>query len=137
VIRSGPGNVGFRTHAAQAFPVSNVAFRTGISTLHLLNYRLVYLLVNQAAGISTIIVVMDNMNLTAPATTPAMAPPPGVTPNFVNGESLLTIAVVTVGLCMFSITLALVLRLFTKIFIAKSMGWDDCECSPFMMPSES
>lgn len=61
------------------------------------------------------------------ATTPAMQAPAGMTSDLGGGETLLTIAMVTVGICMFSVTVAIVLRIFTKVFVAKSMGWDDCE----------
>lgn len=70
---------------------------------------------------------MAMMNSTDPATMPAMAAPPGVVSDFNSPDSLLTYSFATVAICVFSITVALVLRLFTKIWVAKSMGWDDCE----------
>ena len=57
---------------------------------------------------------------------PALPPPPGVTPNFVNPENLdnLTIAIFT--LCMILATLTVILRMWTKICIIRQTSMDDC-----------
>lgn len=70
---------------------------------------------------------ITSMNLTDPSNTPALAPPPGVTSNFVNPESLLTYVIVTIALCLTLTTVTIGLRIFTKVHIAKAMHWDDCE----------
>ena len=57
---------------------------------------------------------------------PALPPPPGVTPNFVNPANLdkLTIAIFT--LCMILATLTVILRMWTKICIIRQTSIDDC-----------
>ncbi len=56
---------------------------------------------------------------------PALAPPPGVTPNFIDPPNLRQpwLAVVQITLA----TLAVFMRLFTKKFVVKRVLIDDCE----------
>ncbi len=59
---------------------------------------------------------------------PALNPaPPGVIPNYVNPPSIgyeITVVGVTTG--AFAL-IAVIARLISKIFITKSIGWDDCK----------
>ena len=58
---------------------------------------------------------------------PAGPPPPGVTPNFVNppNHTTLAIAVMTVGLT--ASTLVLLMRIYTKVYLIRSLALEDCE----------
>jgi len=65
--------------------------------------------------------------MTSNATAGALPPPPGVTPNFTNPESIayrIIIAsvlgpVITIPIC--------IVRLYTKKYILRNVGYDDCE----------
>lgn len=56
----------------------------------------------------------------------AMPPPPGVVPNFVNpvsrGSYLITVNAVLLSIT----TLFVLMRFYTRIFLARAIGWDDC-----------
>ncbi|KAL8637703.1 MAG: hypothetical protein Q9228_005053 [Teloschistes exilis] len=56
---------------------------------------------------------------------PLASPPPGVIPNFVNPESHAYQLIITVAVCLALVVIAVSMRLYTKQFITKSMGWDD------------
>lgn len=58
---------------------------------------------------------------------PLASPPPGVIPNFVNPESHAYQLIITVAVCLAFVVIAVSMRLYTKQFITKSMGWDDCK----------
>ena len=64
---------------------------------------------------------------------PALAPPPGMTSNFVNPPNLdhLTIGVFT--LCMMLATLTVILRMWTKLFIIRQTALEDCMSSAFFL----
>lgn len=57
---------------------------------------------------------------------PALAPPHGVTPQFVDHPSLehLTITIFTICICL--ATLAVILRMWTKLLIFRQTTLDDC-----------
>ncbi len=58
---------------------------------------------------------------------PAFDPPPGVAPNFNNPESRMQGLVVT-AVCFTVIAgICVCLRMYTRIFLTRSVGWDDCE----------
>ena len=60
---------------------------------------------------------------------PALKPPPGIKPNFVNPPSYAN-ALVTVNAVFLTLMLiTLALRLYTKGVLLKSLGWDDCKSS--------
>lgn len=61
---------------------------------------------------------------------PLAKPPPGVIPNFVNPESHAYQLTITVAVCLAFVIIAVSMRLYTKQFITKSMGWDDCKSNP-------
>ena len=58
---------------------------------------------------------------------PALTAPTGVTSNFVNPESRGSILIVASTICLTFMMLFVVMRLYTKICIKHSLGWDDCE----------
>lgn len=62
-------------------------------------------------------------------TRPALRPPAGVKSNFVNpeGRGHICNAVVTVLFCLTVCLFAN--RIYTKLFIVRKTGWDDCECA--------
>ena len=57
---------------------------------------------------------------------PALEPPPGVTPNFINpytrGPMLLALSAVAIGI-MYLFVMA---RFYAKIYVHKKLTWDDC-----------
>lgn len=57
---------------------------------------------------------------------PAMIPPPGVLPNFDNPPNLDHIFILTVTLCMTFPAIAVLLRLYTKIYILRKTAFEDC-----------
>ena len=57
---------------------------------------------------------------------PAIPPPPGVTPNFVDPPNALGNTVALHTVCLFLVTLFLGLRLYTRHFITHSLKIDDC-----------
>ena len=63
-------------------------------------------------------------------TLPALQPPAGVKPNFVNPEdkSYIQISVATVLFCLMVLLFAN--RVYTKLVIIRKSSWDDCECAP-------
>lgn len=58
---------------------------------------------------------------------PAMAAPAGTHYNFVNPENLNDWFILTIVLCLVVSTLAVSARVYTKIWIIKKIGWEDCE----------
>lgn len=59
-----------------------------------------------------------------------LPPPPGVTPNFVNPESLHSEWVLMMSMCLTFTTIFVFLRMYTKLVIIKSHGWEDCKLRP-------
>lgn len=66
----------------------------------------------------------------SPETIPAMTPPQGVTPNFIHPDGILPLVHFTVGMCLGVSSLLLILRLYTRLLIIGSHGWEDCELKP-------
>ena len=58
---------------------------------------------------------------------PAGMPPPGVVPNFDNPPNLAVYLYVTVGLTLGFATFAVIIRIYTKCFLLRSMGYEDCK----------
>lgn len=56
---------------------------------------------------------------------PAMSPPAGVIPNFYHAPNLDVFVVLTLTLCVTFGTLAVVLRMYTKVFILRVLAWED------------
>ena len=57
----------------------------------------------------------------------ALPPPPGVTPNLVDPYSQTDLLVATIVVCLTIATPLLWARLYTKFFVTRMPGWDDCE----------
>lgn len=57
---------------------------------------------------------------------PGMAPPPGVTSNFVDPQSLQIYNVITLTVCMTISTLFVAMRIYTNARITRSLNWEDC-----------
>lgn len=57
---------------------------------------------------------------------PAMSPPAGVIPNFHNPPNLDVFVTLTIALCVVFGTLAVLLRMYTKVFILRALAWEDC-----------
>lgn len=57
---------------------------------------------------------------------PALTPPPGVTPNFENPENFFGTIIGTIVVCLTLTTFLAWTRIYTRLFITKSVGWDDC-----------
>lgn len=67
---------------------------------------------------------------------PLLQPPPGVTPHlFVPGKSEKTI-VVLVAVCVPIATAFVWARMYTRICLIKSHGWEDCESFDFQRRTE-
>lgn len=56
-----------------------------------------------------------------------LPPPPGVTPNFVNPENLHKQWILSLVTCFFPPTFFILIRVYTKLIIMKSHGWEDCK----------
>ena len=61
-----------------------------------------------------------------PLDTPALKPPPGVIPNFDNPAGVQGEIFATLIVCLVVSTIFVWSRLYTRYFIIKSQGWDDC-----------
>ena len=58
---------------------------------------------------------------------PAMPPPPGVESNFDNPPSLALHLIVVNAVFLPLMVIAVGIRLYVRVFIAKAPGWDDCK----------
>ena len=61
---------------------------------------------------------------------PAIRPPAGVIPNFHDPPNLDVFVTLTIILCVIFGTLAVLLRMYTKVYILRALAWEDCR-SPF------
>ena len=57
---------------------------------------------------------------------PAMSPPAGVIPDFDHAPNLDIYVKTTITLCVIFATLAVLLRMYTKVFILRALAWEDC-----------
>ena len=57
---------------------------------------------------------------------PAMSPPAGVIPNFHDPPNFDAFVALTLTLCICIGTLAVALRMYTKMFILRVLAWEDC-----------
>ena len=60
---------------------------------------------------------------------PAGTPPAGIVPNFDNPHNPAVLLYVTVGLTLGFATCAVIIRIYTKHFLLRSMGSEDCKYS--------
>lgn len=81
------------------------------------------------------------MDLASTSTEPklegGLPPPPGVTPNFTNPYSVQPTIIATLVICIVVPSIFVFLRVYTKLFLAKTHGWEDCKCSCFRSMSSS
>lgn len=60
---------------------------------------------------------------------PALAPPKGVTPQFVNPPNLNTLGFTVIGIFLALAVLAFAVRMYTKGRILRNVASEDCELS--------
>ena len=73
---------------------------------------------------ATIMSNLPTMNLDQ---LPAAVPPPGVTPNLVNPDTQASTVFVTIGITVGLVAPAVIIRIFTKAYIIKTVNLEDCE----------
>ena len=66
------------------------------------------------------------LNASGPLILGALPPPEGVTPNFVNPYSIQPALIGTLVAALSVSTIFVFLRMYTKLFIRKSTGLEDC-----------
>lgn len=59
---------------------------------------------------------------------PASIPPAGVIPNFDDPPNLDIFLYITAALAISFATCAVIIRIYTKHFLLRSMGYEDCKC---------
>lgn len=64
---------------------------------------------------------------------PALNPPPGVTSNFINPETRANEFVITVSIALAVVLVFVSLRLYAKIWVTHSAGWDDGSFIPILL----
>ena len=58
---------------------------------------------------------------------PAAEPPPGILPNFNDPSNLDKYLIVTCVFCVSFATVTLLLRMYTKVYLIRSIAYEDCE----------
>lgn len=71
-----------------------------------------------------------------PLNTPALKPPPGVVPDFDNPSGIQGEIHALLIVCAVISTIFVWLRLYTRYFIIKSHGWDDCKVIVLSMQND-
>lgn len=61
---------------------------------------------------------------------PGLKPPPGIKSNFVNPPNEFETNIAVNSLCLVIGTTCVFTRLYTKFFIMRSHGWEDCMLYP-------
>ena len=69
---------------------------------------------------------MDDISMSTLATTPALEPPPGVSSNFNNPNSLRPFQVATASVCVARATLVIAARFCTKYVTSKRLQLEEC-----------
>ncbi len=59
-------------------------------------------------------------------TTPALAPPPGVVPDFLAPNPMMPSLIATVVICLTLTTLAVMARVYAKAAVMREMQLEDC-----------
>ena len=67
---------------------------------------------------------------------PAMAPPPNTEPNFDDPKNLFKWFILTIALCVTFSTVAVAIRIYTKLRIIHSIGVEDCRHNYVHVPFE-
>ena len=60
-----------------------------------------------------------------------LPPPSGVVPDFAHPYSLQKYGVATQVVCLITTTVLVFLRMYAKVFITKTLGYEDCK-APYM-----
>lgn len=68
------------------------------------------------------------MNSTLLDHLPALPPPPGVIPNFVNPYSEAQSGIIENVICIILTTTIVWVKMYTKVFVMRDSGWEDCRC---------
>lgn len=58
---------------------------------------------------------------------PALAPPAGVVPNLANPENQNVTIYAVLTISLFVTTLAVMTRIYTKAYVIRKIGWEDCK----------
>lgn len=58
---------------------------------------------------------------------PAVAPPAGIIPNLAHPPNIHTVCYLTFSLCVSFTSLAVVIRMYTKRVLIRSIAYEDCE----------
>ena len=62
---------------------------------------------------------------------PAATPPPGIVPNFIDPVDTRRLPLLTINSLFLSLMLiTVIVRFYSRIFLIRSLGWDDCRLSP-------
>lgn len=59
---------------------------------------------------------------------PGMEPPLGEVPNLINPPTMENINLLCQVSCLTLSTVCVLIRMYTKIYIIRSHGWEDCTC---------
>lgn len=57
---------------------------------------------------------------------PSLAPPPGIVSDFEHPDSLVHAVLATNIIAVTLMSFSVGLRLFTRTFVSRNLGWDDC-----------
>ena len=68
---------------------------------------------------------------------PALAPPAGVVPNFVNPENQNVTIYVVLTISISVTMLAVMTRIYTKAYIIRKIGWEDCKFSAMISTADN
>lgn len=58
---------------------------------------------------------------------PALNPPPGVAPDFVDPATRANLTLISCAAIVAVMILFVMLRMYTKIYVIQTTGWDDCK----------
>ena len=70
----------------------------------------------------------EQLQIEALLNEPASPPPAGTLPDFHKAAGLRTVFYLTIALSIAFSSSALLVRIYTKRFLLRSMGYDDCKC---------
>ena len=58
---------------------------------------------------------------------PGLAPPNGIIPNFKDPSSQKQVVIAANVICLVIASIGLFIRVYTKVFLVKRYGWEDCK----------